>query len=477
MTSHKKLFNRCSITLLLSFFISSTIDSDFDTKESSLYISQSINEPVHNAQNIAEDALSTTASSNNDTSPQTESCQEPVCITIFVHGIISVKPHLSFGNVIRLMRDKIANSSYARTVEIIRKNPFFYQHHPMQGLGLKEIDMNCIEKGTASTAFARSFDSISNYIKPSPIKNFYYTFGWSGLLSPRMRYLEAKIFYQSIVKLIEEFRARGMTPKIRVVGYSHGGNVALRLASVHDNKKHNNPLMSIDELILIGVPILPDTHFLVSNSTFKRIYHFYSFGDRIQNLDCFALNRFFSDRVFYGKSDRKLPDKLIQIQLKIKRPMAYSYKKYTESKNLRNSRLRNADPGHSEFWSFGWTHANYRENFPFYPLPMTIFTPFIIQTLDSINITSGSVVVEIHPHQENFFIVDTSNTITMPFITSSYLNDLKKYAEQFRPDNYSAKEYNARIQEAIVAGKKESRKERTEQKSPRKRRLKKQSLK
>lgn len=382
---------------------------------------------------------------------------KPILLTVFVHGIISVKPHLSVGNVIKLMRDKIADSSYARTVEIIRKDPFFYQHHPMQELGLKEIDMDLVKPGAASSAFAQAFDIISSYNKESVAEGKYYTFGWSGLLSPQMRYLEAEIFYKELEKLVCLFRNKGFLPKIRIVGYSHGGNVALKLASIHDGI-HRNNAVKVDQLILVGVPILPESAMLISHSIFDKIYHFYSLGDRIQNLDCFALNRFFSERIVCASSP-SIAKKLTQIRLIVKRPQKkYSYKNFS-SDFLRYSQLRNADPGHSEFWSFGWTHSNYRKNFPLDPLPMGVFTPFIVNALEKYCINDRNLIVEIHPYNEKMLLKKTSNTVIVPFITHEQLNCLKNSIAPFKPLNYSAHDYNMRIKNAIQQGKKEKKQE------------------
>ncbi len=68
----------------------------------------------------------------------------------------------------------------------------------MQGLGLQPIDLNNYSKGYASGAIARTYDHVLA-LCPAKQKTHYYTFGWSGLLSFKYRYQDAKDFYQSLV--------------------------------------------------------------------------------------------------------------------------------------------------------------------------------------------------------------------------------------------------------------------------------------
>src|SRR5688572_11381947 len=67
-------------------------------------------------------------------------------ITVFVHGIMSVKPHFSCGNCIRFILDRVQGTTYARTVEIIRQDPIFYQNQAMQEIGFKKIDTSTVQK-------------------------------------------------------------------------------------------------------------------------------------------------------------------------------------------------------------------------------------------------------------------------------------------------------------------------------------------
>jgi hypothetical protein len=365
-------------------------------------------------------------------------------ITIFVHGIISVKPHLTLPNIIRLMKDDIADSVYARAVEIIRKDDFFYQYHAMQGLGLLPIELYNYEKGAATAAFARTFDAINRLANPHSDEHAYFTFGWSGLLSQKMWRIEAELFYENLQQLIDSHRAQGKLPKIRVIGYSHGGTFAMRLALFDNGSFH------VDELWLVGVPVLPESYDFISHPFFRKIDHFYSLGDRIQRLDCF--NRFFSDRIFYPSAKKSLPEKLTQIQIKFRRAAA-SNKRCTvhpEGCRVKNrAKMRNADPGHTELWSFGWAPSNYRERFPLNPLPTTVCLPYFVQAIRDAQMHGQHLAVEVYPHLEQMVLNASNKQLECPFIPLNILDILKNDVLDCRPEDYTAAAYSQKVQEAI----------------------------
>src|SRR5579863_8326657 len=52
--------------------------------------------------------------------------KEEVWVTVFVHGIMSIQPHLTIQNVMRFVRDDVYDTVYSKTVEYMRCNPYFY---------------------------------------------------------------------------------------------------------------------------------------------------------------------------------------------------------------------------------------------------------------------------------------------------------------------------------------------------------------
>src|SRR5260221_10216812 len=195
------------------------------------------------------------ATMQSDTNPiDINTDKAEVWVTIFVHGIMSIQPHLTIQNVMRFVRDDVHHTIYSKTVEYMRLNPYFYLNQAMQEFGLKKIDLNDLQTGHATNAIAHIYDDVTKLVYPAET-NHYYTFGWSGLLSPTSRYADAvKLLEQLTDELEEKYWKNGIFPKIRLVGYSHGGNVCLNIAAARQNVYPHSPI-SIDELILVGVPI------------------------------------------------------------------------------------------------------------------------------------------------------------------------------------------------------------------------------
>lgn len=394
-----------------------------------------------------------------------------VWLTIFVHGIMSIKPHVSFSNFLRFMTDDVHNTVYSKTVERMRNDPTFYQNQAMQGIGLKEIDPTNPSKENASNVIAMTFEYMSQFAHPDQlIENHYYTYGWTGLLSPQQRYIDAQKFYEELAQEVEHFRKQGIDPKIRIIGYSHGGNICLNLALVAREAQPTAPF-SIAELILIGMPVQSETDYLVNDPIFEKIYHIYSRGDRIQKLDFFSFDRFFSRRIFKPRRDFILPDKLIQIQLKCTRNTTRtSHKKTVGAYNKFDSNalvggksrfLRNASPGHTELWFFGWTPANYRSNFPLNPLPVVSFIPIIIQSaldFEEKSLFEKPTLIDIRPEHELILIKNQKShrVLTVkPFLTPEAFEKLKQDVISCTPENFTAEYYTSRIVDAYSKAKDE----------------------
>ena len=72
----------------------------------------------------------------------------------------------------------------------------------------------------------------------SPFEHFY-AFGWSGDLSFQARHDEAARLHAELEELVSTYTKKyGHAPFIRIITHSHGGNVALNLATIeHTNKE------------------------------------------------------------------------------------------------------------------------------------------------------------------------------------------------------------------------------------------------
>lgn len=365
---------------------------------------------------------------------------EIVWLTVFIHGTIGLRSQLNFATIVHLMRDNIANTKYKKIIGAIRQDPFFYQVQAMQKPGLIPIDMDpSIDRGAAATCFAKLFqENVFSTIVPTT--NLYYTYGWSGLLSHSDRYREAEKLYHElsdqIVIINKQYPQANV--HLRLVCYSHGGSVALNLAAVQQNIAPEH-LIYIDELILLGTPVQKETDTLIYNPIFKKIYHFYSRKDVIQKMDCFSLQRFFSNRRFKFKY-KKLPAKLQQIEIRIKS------KKHPHTKRYRIDR----SPTHAELWFFGWTLASYRGDFPVYPLPIGVLTPACIQLINKHMHDQKHIVIEL---QSNGIALlrrrHHSRACVAPWISAEKLEELRNMAEKYDPKIPHKSAYKEHINRAM----------------------------
>lgn len=107
----------------------------------------------------------------------------------------------------------------------------------------------------------------------------FYAFGWSGKLSFDERQRAAQGLVQELQRVVSEYvKIHGIQPTIRIVTFSHGGNVALNMAQFL-------PKDMVVELILIACPVQTDTEEFVLSDNFSKVYLIYSHKDIIQIID------------------------------------------------------------------------------------------------------------------------------------------------------------------------------------------------
>ncbi len=396
--------------------------------------------------------------------PEHVTAQPPqdVWLNVFVHGIMSIKPHISWNNFMLFLKDEIAGTLYEKTVELMREDEFFFRNQAMQQIGFHRIDPLLFE-GNASASTAFVLEEISKHYGIDR-KNYYYTYGWTGLLSAKSRFKDAKKLFLALEQEVKRLRAENLNPRIRLMGYSHGGNVNLNIAAVRQKEFPHSSLV-IDEVVNIGTPVITDSDFLINDPMFKRIFHLYSMTDRVQPLDFFAPKQFFSDRMFRPRKGFMLPNKLIQIQLKVtrcKNNVTRDPNRFLLSKNLSNPTivygkkglLRDMSPGHVELWFFGWTPLFYRKNYPLYPLPTIAFAPVIMHHAEQIAKTTSpeySIVADIRP-QHNVILFRKSYDYqvhsTVSYLPADKLQKMHDAILQCKPELYSNDIYKAHIHDA-----------------------------
>jgi len=382
-------------------------------------------------------------------------------VVVFVHGIMSIKPHITFGNITRFFEDQIRYTQYARTIKTMRNDPHFFQNQAMQERGLVKIDIANKTPGNSSGALGYTMNQMEHLAGIKNRKNHYYTYGWSGLLSKSSRYREAVRFFHDLQELVKSFKR---PVKVRVIGYSHGGGVSLELAAAQRDVYPDSTL-KIDELVLIATPVQHEADRLVASPLFKRVYNLYSRHDRVQRIDIFNPSRYLSDRMFEPHKGFTLPDNLVQVELKLIRnhssvtPGSVRHKHLGDFENPKIAEgfhrlLSDASPGHGEVWFFGWTPQFYRKSFPLYPLPMISVFPFLQRYLASMEggeIPRQSVIVaDVRPDYGTILFKRKYNKRTClldtePFATYKQLRTVIENISPYIPKSYTKAEYMKHI--------------------------------
>ncbi len=362
------------------------------------------------------------------------SAPRDVWLTVFVHGTIVLHPRFLIENIPSLKADKADQTLYGQVIEDSRSAPFLFENQTIQDLGLHRIDEPYQRRGYAAGALAYVLDALDY----QQSHNYYYTFGWSGLISESARIQAGAQLYNELSEEIECYKQKGIVPKIRVIGYSHGGNVSLNMACNVDTSD-----WQVDELVTIGTPLQPPTDYMVTSPLFKQVYVLFSFGDKVQDRDVFS--PYSSHRYFKNDEGFDLPDSLTQIQIRVAKRVSDDHPVAPREHSFMYQRP--LSPGHIELWFFGWTPNYYRKRNPFYPLPTVAFVPYIIKQVQNqtlIHSPEQPLVVTLAPDQELMSIAcndKDKDPIIVPFIPVETLDSLTETVlSEYKPHNY-AQEY------------------------------------
>lgn len=130
----------------------------------------------------------------------------------------------------------------------------------------------------------------------------FYAFGWSGNLGFKVRKKAGKRLAEQLADLARAYKEKyTICPHVRIITFSHGGNVALYIAEFANSLPEG---LSI-ELIMLGSPIQASTEKFIHHECFKKVYNIFSQDDVIQRIDPQNLyapvrdeSSFFSRRIF-----------------------------------------------------------------------------------------------------------------------------------------------------------------------------------
>lgn len=422
-------------------------------------------------------------------------------ITVFVHG--------SFGSLIglisfsRVIKDDLYGSMYKDIIKKMRQDPFSFKDQPMLERGLVRINptfniRQMHDNKYAAYPIIKAYETIQDIAKPHQEENYFYTFGWSGLMSQHRRRLESIRLYNCLIEEIERLKKKGISPKIRILAHSHGGNLSLNLAAINHVMKGSNPLsfehkgyhhevtqslkemlelikkmphkpqlakvkgqsrydyapinasLHIDELIVLGTPIQPETEFFCLSDTIGAFYHFYSGEDVIQKLDGVTTKQY--------RSEQRLPSEVIAagknkiVQVKIMYGREVRDNKLVSNKPVKGLSVsgedvslwhrisgllgmfsrKAKDPGHKELWFAMWRSDGDPTQI-LAPLPVVVLTPLIMQALGqahsdvdvNVAFTKDKLQITTFKHDDN----NVQEQVELPL---SFVMDLK---EKFKPWN------------------------------------------
>lgn len=131
----------------------------------------------------------------------------------------------------------------------------------------------------------------------------YYTFGWSGKLSFKAREKAGKDLYEDMQKLLKKYKKKyKVYPTIRLLTFSHGGNVALNMVKyLPFIKGERIPL----DLILVACPVQKVTEDLINHTSINRSFVISSKLDLLQVADIYKYNgkRYVPNRFFQTDKD------------------------------------------------------------------------------------------------------------------------------------------------------------------------------
>lgn len=313
-------------------------------------------------------------------------------LLVLVHGTILPVPSFEcFGSSLHDLLAKgrtLKKSWYQLYLDRLKQNSLF-KYQPSGPEGLCPInETNCTLTAQITQAI---FSELYEDLYPN-IQLHCYVFGWNGRLSNRKRKQAAQKLYQEIIKEYNKYSPQNCS--IELIGHSHGGNVILNLALAEELYKQN---LVIDKTILLGTPMQSETEPFLASPIFKKVYSFYSHGDRIQKIDILSTNDDYSQRRFSAIKNTPAASKLTEIELEV----------------------GTIKPGHSDLWLYnGKSNPVYSKKLPINPLPVLVFLPKIVKELEQFKKQYHDLLIHLDTSSPNY---------TIHFYNKIYAKNNSKY--------------------------------------------------
>jgi hypothetical protein len=426
-------------------------------------------------------------------------------MTIFVHGSFgSLLGFLSLGDV---LSDRISGTTYRNVTKKMRMDDFFFKDQPILDRGLKYIKPTLYPADVQNRKYAiypvaKAYELIAQAVSPHQESDLFYTFGWTGTISQHSRRFEAVRFYNALTEELARLQRQNVIPKIRMIAHSHGGNLCLNLAAIQtiletnifdknhlfskdpdeqesivkmleifqtlntqeiakmrpDQKAYDylptTSALHIDELIMLGTPIQPETESFCYSPLFDTVYNLYSDEDIVQKIDWVSSKKGLSSARITkanqrtGKAAHLKQAKIITHIEQTNNPQTTPASEQSMLQDLlagKNIFARgSADPTHKELWFFTWQDDPHGFNLPIAPLPIVTLIPMITQALQETK--SNDVTITLKQTDTSFSVIASNQkeqlaTTTIP---RKIITTLQQQAQAWAPaDKTGMSEFEA----------------------------------
>ena len=143
-----------------------------------------------------------------------------------------------------------------------------------------EPGLHHVNEMPENALFKKDVETLSLIDSSRFSKEHFYTFRWSGTLSFKAREIAGKDLYNDLKLLLKDYKKKyGYYPKLRIITFSHGGNVALNVQK--------------------------PTEKYIEKSEIDSIYTIYSTRDVMQVADQYILNKRLHSPKRFFKTTRK----------------------------------------------------------------------------------------------------------------------------------------------------------------------------
>lgn len=162
----------------------------------------------------------------------------------------------------------------------------------------------------------------------------FYSFGWSGAITPTARKAAAFDLFNAFKYLHHLYQEKyHIAPIFIVISHSHGGSVVLYLDEIVDPDGFE---LRIEKAILLACPVQKHTAHLINSPIFKRVYSLHSHTDMLQIIDPQGLhNRKKLTRPLFSSRHFDVHPKLIQALIRWKKCPKWSSDDYAINSTMK----------------------------------------------------------------------------------------------------------------------------------------------